>query len=72
MQQESSVVEETKAEADKCELHPKNLTVASSIGISKNQNRKLLSCALEENTGVPITCETIKYKAWKLVESHNI
>jgi len=35
--------------------------------VTKNYKRKLL----RRKTGVSVTCETIKYKAWKLATSHN-
>jgi hypothetical protein len=40
----------TKAEADKCRLHPKNISMAQSMNVSKNYKKKLLSlCTSGEN-----------------------
>jgi hypothetical protein len=45
----------------------------TSMGISKNFNRKLLNlCMWRKKTVVPSTCEAIKYKARELAKSHNI
>jgi hypothetical protein len=51
----------TKAEADKCRLHPKNVSVAQSMNVSKNYKKKTVEFVhIRRETGVPVTSKTIK------------
>jgi len=58
----------------KVEEEKQNLINANSIQkpfsgpVTKNYKRKFL----RRKTGVPVMCETIKYKAWELATSHNV